>query len=62
MAGSKGKDVIGRHLKGIRYLGVSGKGKGKRICRKITKQKVAPLVTQVTSQSKQMLGSVPGIH
>ena len=42
---SKGKG-IGKHSKGIRYLGVSGKGK--RPHRKITKSKVTPLITKVT--------------
>ena len=52
----KGKGV-GRHSKGIRYLGISGKGKEKRPHRKITKPKVSPLLTQVTLQNNQLLGT-----
>ena len=50
----KGKGV-GRHSKGIRYLGISGKGKGKRPPRKIMKPKVTPLITQVTLQNNQLV-------
>ena len=56
----KGKGV-GRHSKGIRYLEVSGKGKGKKPHRKITKPKVTPLITRVTSRSNQLDGLILGI-
>ena len=46
--------------KELRYLGVSGKGKGKRPYRKITKSRVTPLTTKVTSWSNQSLGSMSG--
>ena len=52
----KGKG-IGKHSKGTRYLGVSGKGKGKRIRpqKKITKQKVTPPSTVVAKKDNQQL-------
>ena len=53
---------MAKHSKGIRYLGVSGKGKGKMSNRKITKSKVTPLITRVTSRSNQSLGSMSGIQ
>ena len=56
----KGKGM-GKHTNGIRYLGVSGKGKGKRPHRKITNSKVTPLITRVTSRSNQLLCSMSGI-
>ena len=56
----KGKGME-KQSKGIRYLGVSGKGKGKRPHRKITKSKVTPLITKVTSRNNQSLGSMTGI-
>ena len=37
----KGKG-IGKHLKGIRYLGISGKGKGRRPQKRNTKLRVTP--------------------
>ena len=52
---------MGKHSKGIRYLAVSGKGKGKRPHRQITKLKVTPLITRMTSRSNQSLGSMSGI-
>ena len=42
-------------------LGVSGKGRGKRPYRKISKSKVTPLITRVTSRRNQSLGSMSGI-
>ena len=47
----KGKG-IGKHSKGIRYLGISEKGKGKRIRpqKKITKQNVTPPSTVVAQK------------
>ena len=58
----KGKGMA-KHSKGLRYLGVSGKGrgKGKRPHRIITKAKVAPLITQVTSRKNQSPGFTAGI-
>ena len=47
---------MGKHSKGIRYLGVSGKGKWPH--RKITKSKVTPLITKVTSRNNQSHGSM----
>ena len=38
--GTDKRKGIGRHLKGIRYFGISGKGKGKRPHKKITKPRV----------------------
>ena len=54
---------MGKHSKGISYLGVSGKGrgKGKRPHRKITKAKVTPLIAKVTSRNNQSPGSTTGI-
>ena len=59
----KGKGMR-KHFKGIRYLGVNGKGrgKGKSPHRKITKAKVAPLITKGTSRNNQSPGSTPGIQ
>ena len=59
----KGKG-IGKHSKGIRNLGVSGKGRGKekRTHRKITKAKVAPVIAKVTSRNNQPSGSTTGIQ
>ena len=57
----KGKGM-GIHSKGIRYLGVSGKEKGKMPHRKTTKPKVTPLIIRVTSRSNQSLGSMSGIQ
>ena len=56
----KGKG-IGRHLKGIRYFGISGKGKGKRPQKKVTKSKVMPLITKMALENNQLLVSVKGI-
>ena len=58
----KGKG-IGKHSKGIRYLGVSGKGRGRRIRpqKKITKQKVAPPSTVVAQKDNKQLISIAGI-
>ena len=50
-----------KHSKGIRYLGVSGKGKGERPCEKITKAKVTPLIAKVTSRNNQSPDSTTGI-
>ena len=51
--------AMGKHSKGIIYLGVSGKGK--RPHRKITKSKVTPLITKVTSRNNQSFGLMTGI-
>ena len=53
---------MGKQSKRIRYLRVSGKGKGKRPHRKITNVKVAPLITRVTSSYNQSPGSTTGIR
>ena len=55
----KGKGM-GKHSKGIRYLWV--RGKGKRPHRKITKAKVAPLITKVTLRNNQSPGSTTSIQ
>ena len=56
----KGKGV-GKHSKGIRYLGVSGTENGKILHRKVTKSRVTPLITKMTVKSNQSLGSISGI-
>ena len=57
---SKGKE-IGKHSKGIRYLGVSGKGKGKgkRPCRNGSKTKIAP---RSATRKRQAPNSTIGIQ
>ena len=59
---SKGKG-IGKHSKGIRYLGFNGKGKGKgkRPHGKNTKTKITPLNATMTSMSNQAPGSTTDI-
>ena len=56
----KGKG-IGKHSKDIRYLGVSGKGKGEKPQSKITKPRVTSLITKVAPESDQLLVSITGI-
>ena len=56
----KGKGM-GRHSKGIRCFGISGKGKGKRPQKKITKPNVTPLITEMALENNQSLISVTGI-
>ena len=56
----KGKG-IGKHSMGIRYLGASGKGKGKKPQRKIAKPKMTPLITKVALESDQSIISITGI-
>ena len=46
----KGKG-IGRHLKGIRYFGVSGKGQRKKPQKQITKPQVTPLITKMAPEN-----------
>ena len=53
---------IRRHSKGIRYFGVSGKGKGKRPQKEIAKPKVTPLITKMALENNQSLVSITGIH
>ena len=53
---------MGKHSKGIRYLGVSAKGRGERTHRKITKSKVTPLITKVTSRNNQSPDSITGFQ
>ena len=48
---------IGKHSKGIRYLGVSGKGKGKKPQRKIVKPRVTSLITKAL-ESDQSIASI----
>ena len=55
----KGKGM-GKCSKGIRYVGVFGKGKGKRPHGKRTKSKVTPIITKVTSRNNQSHGSISG--
>ena len=52
----KGK---GKHSKGIRYFGVSGKGK--QIRPQMTKQKVAPPLTMAAQKDNQWNVSTAGI-
>ena len=58
----KGKGK-GRHFKGIRYAGVSGKGKGKQIRPQlnVTKQNVAPPITKVFGKDSQWIVSMAGV-
>ena len=53
---------MGKHSKGIRYLEVSGKGKGKgkRPYRKSAKIRIAPSNTKMTSRNKQAPSSTTG--
>ena len=52
----KGKG-IGKHSKGIRYLGISGKGKGegRRPQKKITKPRTTPPITKMAQKDNQPL-------
>ena len=54
---------MGKHSKGVRYLGVSGKGKGKgkRPHRKNAKTRIAPYNTKMTSRNNQAPSSTTGI-
>ena len=54
---------IGKYSKGIRYLRISVKGKGKRISfqKKTAKQKVTPPSTVVAQKDNQQLISRTGI-
>ena len=53
---SKGKG-IGKHSKGIRFLGIGGKGKGKKLSRNDNQMKITPCNT---SRSNQISGSTIG--
>ena len=50
---------IGKHVKGIRFLGVDRKGKGKRFCRSDNQMKI---MSHNTSRSKQTSGSTIGSY
>ena len=56
----KGKGM-GGHSIGIRYFGISWKGKGKRPQKKITKSRVTPHITKMAQENNQLLDSVKGI-
>ena len=53
---SRGKE---KHSKGIRFLGVGGKGKGKGLCKNDNQMKMTPYNT---SSSKQTSGSTIGSY
>ena len=57
----KGKG-IGKHSKEIRYLGISGKGKGSRPQKKITTPRVIPPITKMACEDNQSLVAITGIH
>ena len=54
---------IGKHSKGIRYLGISGKekGKGRRPQKRKRKPRVTPPITKMTQENNQSLVSITGI-
>ena len=56
----KGKG-IGKHSKVIRYLGASGKLKGKKPQRKIVKPKMTPLITKIALENDQLIMLITGI-
>ena len=56
----KGKG-IGRHSKRIRYFGISGKGKGRKPQKKITKPRVTHPITRMAQKNNQSLVSITGI-